>query len=93
MIIYNSTSRFIIHISRNNTYVSYEQLDTIKLGMSHGINIQLEGLEIEHISRIYRYTARQSWYAGDPRIDWVLITQRAERCHGALNGVVLWQQQ
>jgi len=40
-----------------------------------------------------RCTGSQSWRGGDRRNDWVCVKQRPGRCHGALNGRLLWQLQ
>jgi hypothetical protein len=63
--IYISTPEFIKHKSRNKTYISDEQLHAMELGIYHGIKIQVEGLDGEHISQMCRCTGSQSWRGGD----------------------------
>jgi len=50
--IYTGTWEFIKHKSHNKTYISDEQLHAMELCIQHGIKIQVEGLEGEHISEI-----------------------------------------
>jgi hypothetical protein len=50
--IYSGTQEFIPHKSRNPMYISDEQLYAIELCIYHGIKIQVEGLEGEHISQM-----------------------------------------
>jgi len=91
--IYNGTWEFLKHKSRNNTYISNEQLHAMELCIHHGIMVQVEGLEGERISQICQCTGSESWHGGDQRNDWVWVKQRPERCYGALNGRLLWQLQ
>jgi len=48
--IYSSTKEFMMHKSHKKTYISDEQLHTMELCIYHGIKVQVEGLEGEHIS-------------------------------------------
>jgi len=48
--IYSGTLEFIQHKSHNNTYISDEQLHAKELFIYHGIKVQVEALEGEHIS-------------------------------------------
>jgi len=50
--IYNSTRELLKHKSRNETFISDEQLHALDLCTYHGIKVQVEGLEDEHISQI-----------------------------------------
>ena len=52
MAIYSGTQQFIKHMSRNKTYISDEQLHPLELCIYHGIKVQDEGLDGEHISQI-----------------------------------------
>jgi len=90
---YTGTREFIKHKSRNKTYISDEQLHAMKLCISHGIKVQVEGLDGERISQMCRCTASQSWHGGDRRKDWVWVKQRPGRCYGALNGRLPWRPQ
>jgi len=65
----------------------------MELCIYHGIKVQVEGLEGEHISQMYRCRGSQSRRGGDRRNDWEWVKQRPGRCHGALNGCLLWQLQ
>jgi len=91
--IYNGTREFLKNKSRNNTYISDEQLLSMELCIYHGIKVQVEGLEGEGISQICRCTESESWHGGDRRNDWVWVKQRPWRCYGALNGRLPWQLQ
>jgi hypothetical protein len=59
--IYNGTLDFLKRKSRNNTYISDDQLHTMELCIYHGIKVQVEGLEGELISLICRCTGSESW--------------------------------
>jgi len=48
--IYSSTKECMMHKSCKKTYISDEHLHTMELCIYHGIKIQVEGLEGEHIS-------------------------------------------
>jgi len=91
--IYSSTREFIMHKSRNKTYISDDQLHTMELCIYHGIKVQVEGLDGERISQMCRCTGSQSWRRGDRRNDWVWVKQRPRRCYGTLNGCLPWQLQ
>jgi len=88
--IYSGTQGFIKHKSRNKMYISDEQLQAMELCIHHGIKVQVEGLEGEHISQMCRYTGSQSWHGGDRRNDWVWVKRRPVRFDGALNGCLPW---
>jgi hypothetical protein len=60
MAIYSATWEFIKHKSRNKTYISDEQLHAMELCIYHGIKVQVEGLDGEHISQMCRCTGSQS---------------------------------
>jgi len=91
--IFSGTREFIKHKSRNKTYISDEQLHAMELCIHHGIQVQVEGLDGEHISQMCRCTASQSWRGRDRRNDWAWVKQRPGRCYGALNGRLQWQLQ
>jgi hypothetical protein len=91
--IYSSTREFLKHRSHNQTYISDEQLHTMELCIYHGIKVQVEGLEGEHISQMCGCTGSQSWCGEDRWNDWVWLKQRPGRCYGALNGRLPWQLQ
>jgi hypothetical protein len=69
--IYSASWEFFKHKSHNKTYRSDEQLHTIKLCISHGIKVQVNGLDGECISQMCRWAGSQSWPGGDRRNDWV----------------------
>jgi hypothetical protein len=89
--IYNGMREFLKHKSRKKTYISDQQLHAMELCIYHGITVQVEGLDDEHISQICRCTGSQSWRGGDRHNDWVWVKQRPGRCYGALNGRLPWQ--
>jgi hypothetical protein len=89
--IYSGTLEFIKHKSRNKTYISDEQLHAMDLCIYNGFKVQVEGLQGECISQMYRCTGSQSWRGGDRWNDWVWVKQRPGRCYGALNGRLPWQ--
>jgi hypothetical protein len=91
--IYNGTREFPKHKSRNKTYISDEQLHAIELSIYHGIKVQVEGLDGERISQIYRCSGSQRWRRRDRRNEWVWVKQRRGRSYGALNGRLPWQLQ
>jgi hypothetical protein len=91
--IYSGTREIIKHKSRNKTYISDEQLHAMELSIYHGIKVQVEGLEGERISEMWRCAGSQSWQAEDRRNNWVWVMQRPVRCYGALNGGLPWQLQ
>jgi len=91
--IYSGMRVFIKHTSRNETYISDEQLRAMELCTYHGIKVQVEGLGGELISQMCRCTGGESWRRGDRRNDWVWVKQRMGRCYGALNGRLPWQLQ
>ena len=63
--IFSGMQEFFKHKSRNKTYMSDEQLQTMELCIYHGIKVQVEGLEGECISQMCRCTGSQSWRGGD----------------------------
>jgi len=65
----------------------------MELCIYHGIKVQVEGLEGEHISQMCQCTGSKSWSGGDRRNDWVWVKQWLGRCYGALNGRLPWQLQ
>jgi len=89
--IYSGTLEFMKHMSRNKTYLSDEQLHAMELSIYHGIKVQVEGLDGEHISQMCRCPGSQSWCGGDRPNDWVWVKHRPGRCYGALNGRLPWQ--
>jgi len=91
--IYNSTWKFLKHKSRNNTYISDEQLHKMELFIYHGIKVQVEDFEGERISQICQCTGSKSWRGGDRQNDCVRAKQCPGRWYGALNGHLLWQLQ
>jgi hypothetical protein len=91
--IYSGMWEFIKHNSRNNPYISDEQLHVIELCIYPHIKIQVQGLDGERISQMCRCTRSQSWRAGDGQNDWVWVKQRPGRGDGALNGSLPWQLQ
>jgi hypothetical protein len=50
--IFSGTWELIQHTSCNKTYISDEQLHAMELCIYHGIKVQVEGLEGEHISQM-----------------------------------------
>jgi len=50
--IYSSTWEFIKHKSRNKMYILHDQLHAMELCIYHGIKVQVEGLDGEHISQM-----------------------------------------
>jgi hypothetical protein len=91
--IYSGMREFIMYQSRNMTYMSNEQLHAMELCIYHGIKVQVEGLEGEHISQMCQCAGRQIWRAEDRRNDWVWVKQCPGSSYGALNGCLLWQLQ
>jgi hypothetical protein len=91
--IYSGMWEFIKHKSRNNTYISDDQLHAMELCIYHGIKVQVEGLDGERISQMCRCTGSQTWGGGDRRNDLVWVKQWPGRCYGALNRGLLWQLQ
>jgi hypothetical protein len=91
--ILNVTRKFLKHKSRNNTYISDEQLHTIELCIYHGIKVQVEGLKRERIAQMGRCTGSVRWREGDRPSEWVCLTQCLGRCYSALNGRLPWQLQ
>jgi hypothetical protein len=61
MTIYNSTREFLMHQGHNKMYLSDEQMNTMEICIYQGIEVQVDGLEGEHISQIGRCTASQRW--------------------------------
>jgi len=91
--IHSATRDFIKYKSLNKKYISDEPLHAMELCIYHGIMVQVEGLEGEHVSQMSRYTGSQIWGRGDQRNNWVLAKQCPGRSYGALNGHLLWQLQ
>jgi hypothetical protein len=52
MAIYSSMRECIKHKSHNMTYILDKQLHAMELCIYHGIRIQVDGLDGEHISRM-----------------------------------------
>jgi len=63
--IYNGTREFIKQLCCNQTYISDEQLHAMELCIYHGIQVQLEGEEIERISQMCQCAGSQSWRGGN----------------------------
>jgi hypothetical protein len=93
MAIYSGMRQFIKHNSRSKKYLSDEQLHAMELCMYHGIKIQVEGLDGEHISQMCRCRESQSWRGVDRQNDWEWVKQHPGRCYGALNRRLPWQLQ
>jgi hypothetical protein len=91
--IYRGTQEFIMHKSRNKTYISDEQLHPMELCIYHCIKVQVEGLDVERISQLCRCTGSQRLRGGVRLNDWVWVNQRPGRCYGSLNGCLPWQLQ
>jgi len=89
--IYTGTREFIKLTSYNRTYILDEQLHAMELSIYDGIEVQVEGLEGDHISQIGRCIGSHSGCGGDRRNDWAWVKQQPGRCYGALNGRLLWQ--
>jgi hypothetical protein len=87
---YRGRREFIKHRSRNEIYISDEQLHPIELGIYNGVKIQVEGLDGERISQLCQCTGSQSWRGGDRRNDLLWVQQDQGRCYGALNGRLPW---
>jgi len=77
--IYNGTRAIIQHKSCKKTYISDEQLHAMELCIFYGINVHVEGIEGECISRICRCTGSQSWRGGNRWNDWVWVMERPGR--------------
>jgi hypothetical protein len=58
----SSTGEFINHKSCSKTYISDEQLHAMELCIYHGITVQVEGSDGEHLSQICRRTGSQSFH-------------------------------
>jgi hypothetical protein len=56
--LYGGTREFIKHKSCNKIYISGELLHTMELCIYHGIQVQVEGLDGEHISQMCRWLGR-----------------------------------
>jgi hypothetical protein len=63
--LYNGTQRLVKLKSRNKTYMSDKQLHAMELHTFHGIKVEVEGFEDEHISEICQCTGSWSWHGGD----------------------------
>jgi len=84
--IFNGMGEVIQHQCRDMMYTSDEQLHAMELCIYHGIDVQVEGLQGEHISELRRCTGSQSWRGEDRRNTWVWVKPRPGRCFGQLNG-------
>jgi len=73
--------------------ISDEQLHTMELCIYHGIMVQVECLEGEHISQIAQCTGSQSWRGGDRWNACAWVKQHSGRFYGALSGHLPWQLQ
>ena len=93
MVTYSGTRECIKHKSCNKTYTSDEQLHEMELSIYHGIHVQVQFWEGEHISQMCRCPGRQTWHRGARQNDWVWLKQLTGRCHGALIGHLPWQLQ
>jgi hypothetical protein len=91
--IFSGTGEFIKDKSCNKRYVSDDQLHAMELCTYHGIKVQVEGLEGEHISQMCRCTESLSWCRGDRGNNSVWVKQCLGRCYGALTGRLPWQLQ
>jgi len=70
----HSGAREIIKLkSRNMMYISDEQLHAMELCISHGVNVQVEGLDGERIPQMCQCTGSKSWRGGDWRNDRVWV--------------------
>jgi len=74
-------------------YISDEQLQAMELCIQLDIKVQVEGLDGERVSQIYRCTGSQSWRIGDQRNEWLWLKQLPGRCYGSLKGHLPWQLQ
>jgi hypothetical protein len=88
--VHSDTRKVIKHKSRNQTYISDEQLHAMAHCIHHGIMVQVKGLEGERISQMSRCRGSQSWRGGDRRNIWVCVKQRPGRCYGEVNGHLPW---
>jgi len=91
--IYSGTREVIMCKSLIMTSISNEQLHAMELCSYHGIKVQVQGLDGECISKMFRFTGSQSWRGGDRRNDWVWVKPRPGRCFGLLNWHLPWQPQ
>jgi len=91
MAIYSGTRELFKYKIRNKTYISDEQLHAMVLCMYHGIMIEVEGVDGEHISQMCRCTGSQSCCGGDQWNRWVWVKQRPGRRYGVLNWHLQWQ--
>jgi metal-dependent amidase/aminoacylase/carboxypeptidase family protein len=89
----SGTQEIIEHMSHSKMYILDEQLYAMELCISHGIKVQVEGLEGERISQMCRCTGSQSGWEGDRWNDWVWVKQCPGRFDGVLNGCLPWQLQ
>jgi hypothetical protein len=91
--IYSGRKEFIKYKHRNMTYISDEQWHTMELCNFHGIMVEVDGLEGEHILQLYRCTRSQSWHGGDRGNDGVWVKHPLPRSYCTLNLRPLGQQQ
>jgi len=91
--IYRVTRDFIKHKSRNKTYIWDEHLHAMDHCIYRGIMVGVEGLEGERLSQMCRCRGSENSRGGDRWTDWVWVKQCPDRCYGALNGRLPWQQQ
>jgi len=61
VIVYSSTREFIKQKSRNEMYLSDDQLHAMVLCIYEHIKVQVDGLDVECISQMCRCTESQSW--------------------------------
>jgi len=93
VLIYRGTREWINNKSHNKTNISDDQLHPMELCSYHGIKVQVEGLDGERISQMYRSTGSESWPGGDQQNHSVWVKQYPGRCYAALNGRIPLQLQ
>ena len=71
--IYSGTWEFIKHKSRNEAYLSDEQLHAMEHCIYHSIKVAVEGLDGKPISQMCRCTGSQSWRIGNQQNDLVWV--------------------
>jgi len=69
----NCTWEFPKHRSHNNMYISDEQMHAMDVCIYHGIKVQVEGIDGEHISQNGWCTGSDSWCGGNWRNDSVWV--------------------
>jgi hypothetical protein len=85
--------KFINDKSRNNAYISDEQLQALELCVYHGIKVAVEGLDGECTSPMCQCTGSLSWPREDGQNDKLWVEQPPGRCHSAQNRCLWWQPQ